>query len=164
MGYIWMRGGDLFHKVLSLFKQMAYLCTCVLIKCKFWVLVANLFFFFTGGWGGGYPDDCKGNRVVLRRFPSLLQGSIQGCWFWTLFFLCVCVFSFKATVQKKNPNWAPSWNHPISTSADGCSVITAGAPCTCGGEGGRRLFFLLDIGHWSNPRGGASHFQDRGAC
>lgn len=82
--------GSLFHKVLS-FKTNGLSCTCVLIKCKFWVLVAKVFFFFYISCRllGEASDHPCGSEMI----PSLLQGSNQDCWVFIVW-VCMCVFSW----------------------------------------------------------------------
>lgn len=82
--------GSLFHKVLSV-KTNGLSCTCVLIKCKFWVLVANFFFYV-----GNFILSIVGGRrritpVALRWFHLCYKALIRIVDFGSLFCACVCV-------------------------------------------------------------------------
>lgn len=122
--------GSLFHKVLSV-KTNGLSCTCVLIKCKFWVLVANFFFLY----GKFYPVDCWGKRriigVALRWFHLCYTTQIRIVDFESLFCVCVCAcwYYFRWCIQKSlNSNVVPFWKRPISTFRDDSARCGAAGP------------------------------------
>lgn len=105
--------GRLFHKYLS-FQTNGLSCTCVLINCKFWVLVANVFFFLCENF---YPVDCWGKRGIIcgapRCFHLCYKAQIKIVDFESV--LCVCsvsIISGDCTEKSLDPNlvlfWEPS--------------------------------------------------------